>query len=889
LANITCAVCGRENREIAKYCRFCGKLIENAAASAPRPAASTAAVPVAEPALPGEVPTDYVGHNKIRAELDRIIKSIKFRRERRKAGAGGVAGSRVFVFRGDTGTGKTTVASCFVKELQREKCLESDRITIIGSRKLSKQYGDEFALAAFLAENKPSALVVDDVTENKFFIHELILAISELKEECFCVIAGNREGIDSFFEQYGEDKQRVAQFFDFEKLSNGELARIVMKQLGEKNYLFDSGLQKHFEAYITERVSDPACEYKNGWLVEKDIIPTIEKNQEIRLTASSENLSKDDYRTIIQEDLPLKNKPQTVDEVLAELDAMTGMTDVKKAVRGIANKIQIEMDIENKEREAAEAEGKNWEEIKAAKKKDKEGNNIIITGNPGTGKTTIVRTLGKLFKAMGLLPTDTVIETDGNGLKGSYLGQSKDRVNEFCKKAMGGILFVDEAYTLADENGPSDSFAEEAAVTLMKYLEDDRDKFVGIAAGYPKEMEFFLDKINPGMRRRFKHNLFLADYNADELFQIFKSMAKSKELEFTPESLTGAEEAINDMYNNKGPNFGNAGEIRIFLERIVTRKSDRLAELKGQGKELSVKEMKTIEAADIGYEKKKKLTVDEVLAELDAMIGMTDVKKTIREIANKLVIQQEIAEKEGSKAKGEGNNIVLTGNPGTGKTTIVRTMGKLFKAIGLLPTDNVIETDGNGLKGSYVGQSKDQVNEYCRKAMGGILFVDEAYTLAGQKGGATDDFAKEAAETLMKHLEDDRTKFVGVAAGYPKEMELFLDTINPGMRRRFKHYLHLPDYSAEELFLILQSMAKQQGFDFMPDAFEKTREAVESMYRNKGPNFGNAGEIRVFFEKITSRQSTRLAALSKEDRADKLKTITVDDIPVQDTEEGGGK
>jgi SpoVK/Ycf46/Vps4 family AAA+-type ATPase len=389
------------------------------------------------------------------------------------------------------------------------------------------------------------------------------------------------------------------------------------------------------------------------------------------------------------------------------------------------------------------------------------------------------------------------------------------------------------------------------------------------------------------MRRRFKHNLHLPDYSAEELFLIFKGMAKAKELIFTADAFRAVEEAITDMYNNKGPHFGNAGEIRIFLERIETRKSDRLSELKSTGHNLSMEEMKTIEAADIGYQKKKRLSVDDVLAELDAMVGMVDVKKTIREIANKILIQKEIEEKEGTKAKGEGNNIVLTGNPGTGKTTIVRTLGKLFKAIGLLPTDNVIETDGNGLKGSYVGQSKDKVNELCEKAMGGILFVDEAYTLANERGSA-DSFAEEAATTLMKYLEDRRADFVGVAAGYPKEMEYFLDKINPGMRRRFKHYLHLPDYSAEELFLILQSMAKQQGYHFTPQALEIAEEAVHGMHRNKGLNFGNAGEIRVFLEKVTSRQSSRLAALSQAERADKLKIIEAEDLPdLPEFSEGG--
>jgi SpoVK/Ycf46/Vps4 family AAA+-type ATPase len=272
-------------------------------------------------------------------------------------------------------------------------------------------------------------------------------------------------------------------------------------------------------------------------------------------------------------------------------------------------------------------------------------------------------------------------------------------------------------------------------------------------------------------------------------------------------------------------------------------------------------------------------TVDEILAELDGMIGLTDVKQAVREIANKIRIQKERDEQAGTSYQGEGNNIIITGNPGTGKTTVVRTLGQLFKAIGLLPTDRVIEIDGNGLKGSYLGQSKDRVNDFCKQARGGILFVDEAYTLANENGAA-DEYAREAAETLMKHLEDDRTRMVGIAAGYPRQMQWFLDKINPGMRRRFKHFLHLPDYTAEELCAIFDQMAAKAGFVLNDNASKKAHEAINLIHANKGPNFGNAGEIRIFFERTTSRQSTRLAGLPKEGRVSMLNVITTDDIPI---------
>jgi AAA+ superfamily predicted ATPase len=317
--------------------------------------------------------------------------------------------------------------------------------------------------------------------------------------------------------------------------------------------------------------------------------------------------------------------------------------------------------------------------------------------------------------------------------------------------------------------------------------------------------------------------------------------------------------------------------MRNLLDDTIRRMPERLASLTQA--ERTVDALSTITESDFPIEKKEERTVNEILAELDAMKGMTDIKKTVREIANKIQIQKEQEERDGTKSSGESNNIVITGNPGTGKTTIVRTLGALFKTIGLLKTDTVIEVNGNDLKGSYLGQSKDRVNEKCDEAMGGILFVDEAYVLADtQRGGSVDQYAKEAVEILMTRLENDRTKFVGVVAGYEREMQVFLDTVNPGMRRRFKHYLHLNDYSAEELFAIFNSMVKKAGYTLTTDASEAAKAAIAGMYNNKGPNFGNAGEIRVFFEKTTSALATRLSALSKEERADKLKTIEACDI-----------
>jgi SpoVK/Ycf46/Vps4 family AAA+-type ATPase len=883
MAAARCAACGRENRDSARYCRFCGRLIPRTAepaVQAAQPVSPVSAVPAAPTALPAvsaapavpaasveaaaaPVPEPmasgipaYVGHEKIREELERIKKSIRFQRERRKAGAGGTAGPKIFVFRGDTGTGKTLAAAGFVEELRREQCLESDRITVIEARKLSRQYADEFALGSFLAENKPSALVVDDATESPSFIHELVLALSKSQEECFCIIVGSGEGFETFFESNAEDKQRLTGIFTFDPFPAEELALILMKQLSDKNYLFDPALRKHFESYIRERLSDPRCEYKNGWLVEKDIIPGIEKNQEARLTALDPSaLKPEDYRTILEEDLPLKNKPMTIEEILAELDGMIGLAEVKKKIREIANTIKMQQELAEK----GGAKGKG------------QAIHIVFTGNPGTGKTTVARKLGSLFKTMGLLPTDGMVETDRSGLVAGYVGQTAPLVNAMCDRAMGGILFIDEAYSLTAGGG---GFGQEAIDALLKRMEDDRGKFVVIAAGYEKEMETFI-QANPGLKSRFTHFLHLADYNPDELYAIFASMAKGNGYSLSPGAEEQARTAIEEIHRNRGRDFANGRTMRNLFDDTVRRMSGRLAAMTSE--ERTAAALSTITAEDIPYEKQEVKTVEEILTELDAMIGLAEVKKAVRNLAETIRMQKEREEK-GLKGQGQAIHIVFTGNPGTGKTTVARKLGSLFKTMELLPSDKMIETDRSGMVGQYVGQTAPLVNEVCNKALGGILFIDEAYSLSAEGGGG---FGQEAIDALLKRMEDDRGKFVVIAAGYEKEMETFIQA-NPGLKSRFTHFLHLADYNPDELYAIFLSMAKGNGYVLSPEAERAVKTAIETIHRNKGRDFANGRTMRNLFDDTVRKMGSRLAAVPAESRtAEALSTIVPEDIPAQ--------
>jgi len=201
--------------------------------------------------------------------------------------------------------------------------------------------------------------------------------------------------------------------------------------------------------------------------------------------------------------------------------------------------------------------------------------NLVLTGNPGTGKTSIARKMGEVLQSMEILPTSRVIEASRATLVGKYLGETPKIVNNICDKAMGGILFIDEAYTLTDRN---DQYGQEAVDTLMKRMEDDRGKFVVIAAGYKDKMDEFM-QANAGLASRFSHKLHIDDYTEDELLLIFKKMAEKEQYRLTPTAEFKVLDHIYRMVMTKDENFGNAREMRNLLDRTVQQLSQRVAQM----------------------------------------------------------------------------------------------------------------------------------------------------------------------------------------------------------------------------------------------------------------------------------------------------------------------
>ena len=272
-------------------------------------------------------------------------------------------------------------------------------------------------------------------------------------------------------------------------------------------------------------------------------------------------------------------------------------------------------------------------------------------------------------------------------------------------------------------------------------------------------------------------------------------------------------------------------------------------------------------------EKEPEKTLDELLEELNTLIGLEKVKEDVKSLIN-LVKIRKIRRERGMDSPDMSLHMVFSGNPGTGKTTIARLLAEIYKAMGLLSKGHLIETDRSGLVGGYVGQTALKVQEVAAKAKGGVLFIDEAYSLTVNRGAT--DYGFEAVDTLLKYMEDNRDDLIVIVAGYPAPMEEFLNS-NPGLRSRFNKYLFFDDYTPEELIGILKLNAKKSDLKLSDEAEKFAMDFFTKRCENRPANYANGRDVRNFSEKALLNQANRLALHDKiED--EQLTTLEVEDF-----------
>lgn len=485
----------------------------------------------------------------------------------------------------------------------------------------------------------------------------------------------------------------------------------------------------------------------------------------------------------------------------------------------------------------------------------------VFTGNPGTGKTTVARLLGAIYNSMGLLSSGHVHEVDRVDLIGEYIGQTAPKVKEALEKARGGVLFIDEAYSLARNNEDSKDFGREVIELLVKEMAQPSCDFMVVVAGYPKEMSAFINS-NPGLSSRFKYYYDFEDFSLEELTAILDAFSRRYQVSLTAGARTALQEIIQEEYRNRDKTFGNARYVAQLLEKAKINLGIRLMN-KMQKREITDHALQIIALQDvqkIRLDNKRfseNIKVDQVLLKealekLDQLIGLTDIKEKIRQLVDIVMYRS----RQEELVTGQLNmHLVLVGNPGTGKTTVARILADIFKALGVLEKGHMVETDRQGLVAGFVGQTAIKTAEVIDSAMGGVLFIDEAYSL--NKIGASNDFGDEAMQVLLKKMEDERGRFFTIVAGYPEEMDKFL-TANPGLRSRFDHHLHFSDFSAKELVAIAKSFAREKGFRLSTDAIASLSTQLSNEHLKRDKHFGNARRVRQYLDEILKQQSLRL-------------------------------
>jgi SpoVK/Ycf46/Vps4 family AAA+-type ATPase len=640
--------------------------------------------------------------------------------------------------------------------------------------------------------------------------------------------------MDNLFRVNPGFKSRFNYFLNIDDYSPDQLYQIMMVFAKKKKYLMSVQAEVKAKECIRIMYESRDKDFANGRTM-RSLFDEICKKQAKRLQYGDISaMSNEQLMTIEDEDIPFE-APKEVDytECLKKLEGLVGLSAVKKEISNLAAFLNLQ--------------------IRRGETNTFQGKHYVFTGNPGTGKTTVARIMADVFKTLGILSRGQLVEADRAKLVAGYSGQTAIKTNQLIDSAMGGVLFIDEAYTLKSNDG--DSFGSEAIDTLLKRLEDDRGKFICIVAGYTDQMHDFIDT-NPGLKSRFTQTIHFDDYTPDELTQIFLNLAASKNFTISEDTQGAIHRQFEQLYLRRDKNFGNAREARRIFDETVERQSQRLVTLMNDPG-FKEEDMFSITSDDLpSAQNEKARPLDEVLNELDDFVGMRSVKNSIRRLAVQSMFMKQRAAMGAGNVQQMAMNFVLTGNPGTGKTSIARKMGEVLNSMDILPTSRVLEASRATLVGKYMGETPKIVNNMCDKAMGGVLFIDEAYTLSDQN----DQYGKEAIDTLMKRMEDDRGKFVVIAAGYKDKMEEFLQ-MNPGLASRFTHKLHIDDYNEDELLAIFKKMAQKEQYMLSPTAEFKAMDVIFKMVMTKDYSFGNAREMRNLLDQTVQQLSMRVSQL----------------------------
>lgn len=536
---------------------------------------------------------------------------------------------------------------------------------------------------------------------------------------------------------------------------------------------------------------------------------------------------------------PYVYKTQTLDEALSSI---IGMENVKKQMKELEQYISFT----NK----AKARGLKVSSMNL---------HMLFTGNPGTGKTMMARIMARMLFDIGMIKENKMIEVERKDLIGEFIGKTAPKTAAVIERAMGGVLFIDEAYTLTPRS--ENDYGHEAIATLIKAMEDHKDELVVIFAGYKNEMFDFVES-NPGIASRIGYTFDFPDYKPDELMEIFK-------IKMSKNGFAVSETALQKAFNlaehiSKRRNFGNGRFVDKLVQQTITNHAthttdDDLSTVR----EDSIPNVEEFIGENSSKEKK--------MVALDDIVGMESLKAQIIDFSKYIEFTKK-AKEAGLKLPAQSMHMVFTGNPGCGKTTIARIVAKMLYDLDILHENKLIETERKDFIGEYIGQTAPKVEDIINRAMGGVLFIDEAYTLTPR---SANDYAHEAIAALIKAMEDNKDNLIVIFAGYKNEMKSFIDS-NPGIASRVGYTFDFPDYTAEELLDIYKLKITKSGLKLTDNAVNDALKLMK--YFHRVDNIGNGR----FVDRVVQNTLTKHAKLVVDEKVTDIQIVDSESLPTVD-------